>query len=110
MNNKLLYRIATAYSDNIYRFTLLSVIFVLLGLFLFRLLLIFSYNAEIGGIDNNFVYGVLQNIKGYDLYTNPEEFPYAITLYSPLYYNVCTVIGKIVHINADEPIHIYQLC
>jgi hypothetical protein len=85
-------------------------IVILIGLLLYRVLLIFSYNGEIGGIDNNFVYDVIRGIAGYDIYSNPAAPPYAITLYSPLYLTICTAIGKLVHINPDDPIQVYQLC
>jgi hypothetical protein len=110
MNKKFQYRFLAASSENIYKIAFITSIIVMAGLLLFRLLLLFSYNGEIGGIDNNFVYAVVRNLKGYDLYPDPAHFPYAINLYSPLYYTICTAIGRIIHINADEPIYVYQLC
>ena len=82
----------------------------LLILFVFRFLLIFSGNGELYGIDNTFVYSITRTLAGYDLYYNPEQFPYTITLYSPLYYNICTLIGRLFHINVENPIQVYQLC
>jgi hypothetical protein len=95
---------------NSYRLIFLSGILILAGLLLYRILLVFSYNGEIGGIDNNFVYDVLRNIDRGELYTDPSKFPYAITLYAPLFYDLCTGIDKLWHINPDEPIQVYQLC
>jgi hypothetical protein len=88
----------------------LVAIFILAGLFLYRILVIFSYNGALDGIDNNFVYDVVRLLGAKDIYTNPSEAPYAITLYSPLYYNICAGIGKLFHVNPDEPIQVYQLC
>lgn len=93
-----------------YRLAWITAFVILAGLFLYRLLLIFSYNGEIGGIDNNFVYDVTRAIGGHSIYTDPASPPYAITLYSPLYFTICTAIGKLFHINPDDPIQVYQLC
>lgn len=83
---------------------------VLLGLLLYRIMLIFSFNGEVGGIDNNFVYDVTRAIAGMDIYTDPASPPYAVTLYSPLYFTICSAIGKAIHISPDDPIQVYQLC
>src|SRR5690242_18166838 len=79
-------------------------------LFIYRLLLIFSYNGELAGIDNNFVYDVSRSIAGSGPYTHPELPPYAITLYAPLYFNTCSLVGKLLHVDPDNTISVYQLC
>jgi hypothetical protein len=110
MNNNFSYRQAVNYTDNSYWFALLLAIVILGGLLAYRIMLILSYTGEVGGIDNNFVYDVTRSIGGLPIYTNPATPPYAITLYSPLYYNICALFGKLLKINPDEPIHVYQLC
>ncbi len=77
---------------------------------LFRVGLVFSFDPEIGGIDNNFVYTVTRMLGGYPMYMNPEEFPFAINLYPPLYFDLCYLAGKIFQINADNAIAVYRLC
>lgn len=100
----------SSYTNRIYSLVFITAIISLLALFIFRVMLIFSGNGEIGGIDNNFVYGVTRGLAGLDLYSNPAEYPYAITLYPPLYYNICIGAGKLLHINPDQPLQVYQLC
>lgn len=83
---------------------------ILSGLLIYRVLLVFSYNGEVGGIDNNLVYYVARSINGSAIYTHPASAPYSITLYSPLYINLCSAIGALLHINPDNAIQVYQLC
>ncbi|MEO8405399.1 MAG: glycosyltransferase family 39 protein [Chitinophagaceae bacterium] len=99
-----------SYQDNAYSFALATAFVMILGLFVYRIFLVFSYNGEIGGIDNNFVYGVISNMTGHGLYNNPEALPYPVTIYSPLYFQVCSAIGTVLHVNPDDPIQVYQLC
>ena len=108
--NNLLHNINEHYNNKIYRISFFTAILVLLFMLCFRCLLIFTYNPEIGGIDNNFVYGVIRSMAGYDIYSDPSRFPYATNLYPPLYYNICAFIGNSLNINYDEPINIYRLC
>jgi hypothetical protein len=110
MNNRFLYNTAAAYLENSFRIARTLSIFLAGGLLVYRLLLIFSYNGELAGIDNNFVFDVSRSIEGTGPYTNPAAAPYAITLYSPLYFSICAIIGKLFHVNPDNAIEVYQLC
>ena len=110
MSNKIFNKLAHQYTGNIYGIAFFASVLILLCLITFRFFLIFTYNGEIGGIDNNFVYGVIRVMAGYNLYPNPESFPYAVNPYSPLYYNLCSVIGTIFNINIEDPINVYRLC
>jgi len=110
MSNKIFTKLADQYSSKIYGISFFAAALIIICLFTFRFLLIFTYNGEIGGIDNNFVYAVIRSMAGFDIYPNPETFPYAINPYSPLYVNLCSFIGKIFNINIEEPINIYRLC
>lgn len=110
MSNKIPNKLADQYTGNIYRITFFASVLILLCLIAFRFMLIFTYNGEIGGIDNNFVYGVIRSMAGYNIYPNPEGFPYAVNPYSPLYYNLCSVTGNIFNVNIEDPINIYRLC
>ncbi len=88
----------------------LGLALVTLGWLLYRVLLIFSYNGEIGGIDNNFVYAVIRGMNGFPIYPDPEAAPYAVNPYSPLYYSFCIGLGNLFSIDTRDPIHIYLLC
>lgn len=110
MSNKILNKLADQYTGKIYGITFFASVLILLCLIAFRFLLIFTYNGEIGGIDNNFVYGVIRSMAGYNIYSNPEAFPYAVNPYSPLYYNLCSLTGNIFKINIEDPINVYRLC
>lgn len=83
---------------------------IIAALLLYRIALVYSYNGYIMGYDNNFVYDVLRSLNGRDIYTNPAQPPFAITLYTPLYYNICVALGKLVSVNSEDPIYVYQLC
>ncbi len=88
----------------------LGLALVALGLIAYRVLLIFTYNGEIGGIDNNFVYAVIRGMNGFSIYPDPESAPYAVNPYSPLYYSFCIGLGKLFALDTRDPIHIYWLC
>jgi hypothetical protein len=89
---------------------LFTAIISLVLLITYRVALIFSANAEIAGIDNNFVYGVVRKMAGYKLYNNPEIFPYAINLYAPLYFDICAAVARLLNVNPEESIHIFRIC
>ena len=110
MSNKPFNNLAHQYTGKIYGITFFAAAFIILCLIAFRLLLIFTYNGEIGGIDNNFVYGVVRSMAGYNIYPNPEAFPYSVNPYSPLYYNLCSLTGNIFNVNIEDPINVYRLC
>lgn len=110
MSNSYLYRVAANYPGNSFRYAWATAFAICAGLLLYRILLIFSYNGELGGIDNNFVYDVIRSIAGQPIYTHPVEPPFAITLYSPLYFTICGGTGRLLHIDVNDPIHVYQLC
>ena len=108
--NSLLHNINKHYNNRIYGISFFTAILILLFMLIFRCVLIFTYNPEIGGIDNNFVYAVIRSMAGYDIYSDPSKFPYAANLYPPLYFKICVLIGNSLNINYDEPINIYRLC
>jgi hypothetical protein len=110
MSNKLFNKVADQYTDKIYGIAFFTAVLIILSLLIFRFLLIFTYNGEVGGIDNNFVYAVIRSMAGFDIYPDPEAFPYAVNPYSPLYVSLCSFIGKIFKINIEDPINIYRLC
>ncbi len=110
MSNYFLNKVSEQYTSKIYRTCFFTALVIFLLLLIFRSLLVFTYNPEIGGIDNNFVYAVIRSMAGYDIYPDPTQFPYAVNLYTPLYFNLCSFIGNFLNLNIDEPINIYRLC
>lgn len=110
MSNKIFNKLADEYTGKIYGISYFIAALIILCLVTFRFLLVFTYNGEIGGIDNNFVYAVIRSMAGFDIYPDPEAFPYAINSYSPLYITLCSFIGKIFKISIEDPINIYRLC
>jgi len=104
------FNLVKKYQTNILPVSLWASASILIALIVFRIALIFSYNAELCGIDNNFVYSVQRIMQGFDLYTDPQKLPYAINMYSPFYFSISAFIGNIFHLNPDEPIYIYGLC
>jgi hypothetical protein len=110
MNSNSLYGKAEQSAGNSYRIACILSLVITSVLLLYRVLLIFSYNGELAGIDNNFVYDVSRSIEGIGPFTHPGLPPYAITLYSPFYFTVCGTIGKVLQVNPDNAISVYQLC
>lgn len=51
-----------------------------------RIVLLNSYVADIGGIENNVIYSVSKMLNGGTLYENPELGNFNISQYSPIYY------------------------
>lgn len=84
--------------------------FILAVFVVLRVAIIFSFVPEITGIDNNFVYAVARRLAGLPIYPNPTQFPYAVNLYAPLYYDICYLAGKLLNVAASNTIAIYRLC
>ncbi len=85
--------------------------FFFLLLFVYRVMLIFSFNGEIGGIDNNFISGVIRMAAGFDIYSNPENLPFSVNQYPPLYFEISAFCADLFCVDFDSnPINIYWLC
>lgn len=50
-----------------------------------RLLLSFHYTFNLGGLENYFIYHI-NKVNGLFIYKNPEEYPYEVNQYTPLYF------------------------
>lgn len=97
-------------NDNPTVITLALACVIIASLVILRIAIVFSYVPEITGIDNNFVYTVARILKGLTPYPNPEAFPYAGNIYSPLYFNICAFIGALFNVNPDNVIQVFYLC
>lgn len=81
---------------------------ILFGLVLItRIVLITYYNADLGGLDMNVIYGI-QRIVGHEpLYQNPAQPTYAIMQYAPAFYYAAAGVIKTLHIGARDVYQIY---
>ena len=59
-----------------------------------KILLVFTYRFEIAGLEPYFSYLVLKVNSG-QLFTNPEQFPFIVTQYSPLYFYVVNAFAEV---------------
>jgi len=90
---------------NIKKLAVYSSISFFLLFFILRIFLVFSYSADIGGIENNVIYSICKTIYGIPLYSDPEQGNYDITQYTPLYYNFIIFICKILSVNPLDDLH-----
>lgn len=80
---------------------------ILAALVLLRLKLIFVPIADLGGVEQNVVYGIQRLMSGYDLYQNPEDIPFSIIQYSPLHYLVVSQLASIFGVIYDDVYGVY---
>jgi len=73
-------------------------------LFVNRVLWVFSFEYDLGGIEEYFVYLILQVGNGH-LYSDPEAYPYLITQYPPLYLYITSLGARILELFNDDLIH-----
>lgn len=72
-----------------------------------RLFIIFSYEPHIAGIDNNFDYPIIRALAGLPIYPNPEDYPFAVNPYAPLFFIVCKWIALWLHISPTDTLSVY---
>lgn len=80
-------------------FLLLTISF--LGVLLLRIILVFSYIPETGGVSINVLFGVVRLMNGHPLYTDPQIPPYSIIQYMPLHYYIIAGVGKLIGIQQN---------
>ena len=90
-------------------YLLLWLVIGLLGLITLyiRVKIIFLVNPDVGGIESNVIFSVLRMMAGYPLYQNPEQAPYAITQYSPIYYYLTAGFSRLLGFNSDDVYEVY---
>ena len=64
-------------------------------------------NPDVGGIESNVIYSILRVMDGYPLYENPEQPPFAVTQYSPIYYYLTVFVAKLLQLMPDDVYDIY---
>ena len=77
-------------------FILLALGFV--AVLLLRIILVFSYIPETGGVSVNVLFSIVRMLNGYSLYTDPQLPPYPVVQYMPLHYFIVTGLGKLMSI------------
>jgi ribosomal protein S18 len=96
-------------STSIHTYSFWAIVFLFLITLTIRVLLIFFYNSNYGGIDMNVIYGMQQILSGNSLYQNPEAPPYAIMQYTPLFYLLSAGIAQMFSVTADNVQGIYEI-
>ncbi|SFD04776.1 hypothetical protein [Spirosoma endophyticum] len=91
-------------------YLLLWLVVGLLGLITLyiRIKVIFLVNPDVGGIESNVIFSVLRMMAGYPLYQNPEQAPYAITQYSPIYYYLTAGLSRLLGFTSDDVYEVYS--
>jgi hypothetical protein len=74
-----------------------------------RIYLIFLTFPNLGGAENYVIYTIQRFLDGYPLYENPEEPPFPVTQYSPLYYLIAYAVGKIIGIKPENVLQVFYL-
>lgn len=80
-----------------------------LAMLLLRLHLVTAYIPELGGIESNVIYTLQRILDGYPLYVDPATPPYSITQYTPLYYYLCWLVGRMAGVDAANVHQVYML-
>ena len=96
-------------TQHAFKITLTMVLLTLIATMGLRLFLVFDYFPEIGGIESNVIYSLQRILAGYPLYTDPEAPPYSITQYTPLYYGIAWMVGKIFQVDPSDVHAVYVL-
>jgi len=105
--------ILSRFLEAVLRLLFPAAILVAIGVFVFLLIgrinLINSWNPDLGGVEPNVIYGIQRIIDGKPLYSNPNQPPYAVMMYSPLYFHTVAIVGKLLGVNPDEAIEVYRI-
>ncbi len=95
------------YQSNISKIIYYTCIITLGVVFIERLFIIFSYEAHTAGIDNNFDYPIIRSLAGFSLYPDPEDYPYAVNPYAPLFFILCKWVAFLLNVNPMDTITVY---
>ncbi|MBU0765915.1 MAG: hypothetical protein KJ607_13905 [Bacteroidetes bacterium] len=85
----------------VFLFALLNLLFILV----LRIFLIFSWSANIGGMEHNVVYSICKSLYGLPLYSDPESHNFDIAQYSPGYYYFIIFLCKLFSLSPFEDLH-----
>jgi hypothetical protein len=62
-----------------------------------RLILLFSYNLDLGGLENYFAFLTLKVGSG-EMYTHPADYPFMVTQYPPLYLHLAHYFADVLNL------------
>ena len=103
-------RISSFFDKRAFRIVFAITAIVFIFFLLVRIAGIFIISPDPWGIiENSVIYSVQRMLAGFPLYADPEQPPYAITQYSPIYYELLYGLAKIFNITPDDPLSIYKI-
>lgn len=59
------------------------------------------------GLEQNVIFGIQTLLRGEDLYRDPAYFPFVVTQYTPIFYNLCFAVSRIFGIVFTDVREIY---
>ncbi|HRD54204.1 MAG TPA: hypothetical protein PKY96_16315, partial [Flavobacteriales bacterium] len=77
--------------------------------FALRVQLITDHGVNLGGVEINVVYGAQKILLGRPLYEDPEQPPFDVMQYSPLYYGLLASVAKIAGVQPEETFGLFVL-
>jgi hypothetical protein len=90
-------------------FSLLLLLLAALAVLGLRLYFLPLPSPNLGAMEPNIIYGLQRVLAGLPLYTDPEQAPFSIIQYSPLYYGVVGNVGKMFGLLSSEVPAVYLL-
>lgn len=96
-------------AKNGFKLIMAVVLLGLLATLILRIVLIFTFIPDLGGVESNVIYSIQRILDGYPLYMDPSSPPYSITQYTPIYYFIIYGFGKLFQISANDVESIYIL-
>ena len=82
---------------------------ILFLIFVTGALVLFSSDDNFRGYEQNVIYSIQHLVGNGTLYTNPEEIPYSITQYTPVYHMISAAFAKVLNLTAGEDIKVFYI-
>lgn len=82
---------------NLFHLSAISLIVITL-LLRFDLIFTYSHDTGYGGFMLHCIYGIQSLMQNGQLYFHPEQVPYALIQYTPIYYYVCVGLAHLFHV------------
>lgn len=91
-------------------YSLLAIVILVFSAYLyFRYHLVYVHRLDLGGLENNVIYGIQKILAGFPLYINPESPPFDLIQKSPAYYYLLAGLCRLFNISMEQPIEIFRL-
>lgn len=91
------------------RIVLLIPALVFLLFVLYRILLVYYPQPDVGGVEGNVIYFIQRVLDGQQLYTNPERDNFSIAQYTPLYYYAVAGLARLGGLAADNTEQVFMV-